>query len=835
MDRAHNEPSEPYPEPLTRRERAVLVLLADGLTAPEIAEKLTLGTSTVKSHLQHLYDKLGVNSRRQAVVRARALGLLGGPSSTMPASLPTTPAGRQHNLPLRVTRFFGREVEIEQIKARLAKWRLVTLTGSGGVGKTQLALRVAGGLLDSFRDGVWLAELAPLANPDLVPHHVAGAFGVSEETGQPILETLLHHLRSRHVVLLLDNCEHVLEACAQLADRLLQVCPGVTILATSRELLAVAGEVVYPVSSLPFPDNEDHEADLEMLGQYPALRLLVDRARLVQPGFQLSQDNAAALVRICRQLDGIPLALELAAARLRLLDPAALAARLDDALSVLTGGSRTALPRQQTLRATLDWSHKSLSEAERLLLERLSVFAGGCTLEAAEAVCSGNGLEAGQVLEALAGLVDKSMVIADRQPGQERRYRLLEMVRQYAGDMLWQAEGGEFVRRQHLTYFLALAEQAQPHLDHHDVHEVAWLNRLEGDLDNLRAALGWALEHNLEAALRLAAALFWFWQNRGYVNEGRQWLQRAVDAEARERRDEPLLPARAQLRVDAVLALAYLMQANMERASPWFEEALALWRPLGPAGGPRMAHVLLVLAKWAMIRGDYARANALKAESLSLLPEGNNDHDKAWALNILAEFARAEGDFVVARTILEKRLAVVARIGGKGALLGTLSELGEVAHNLGDHQTAKVRYAESLAVALEMGNRDAVNVVRSELAHLERRLGHYAEARANYAGTILAWQQSENPGAVAHQLECFAYIARAQSQAHRAVRLLGAAEALREDAGSPMTPSERVEYDREVSLLRLHLAEPAIASAWAEGRTMTKEQAIAEALAEDAA
>lgn len=367
------------------------------------------------------------------------------------------------------------------------------------------------------------------------------------------------------------------------------------------------------------------------------------------------------------------------------------------------------------------------------------------------------------------------------------------------------------------------------------MHEVAWLDRLEGDLDNLRAALGWALEHDLEAALRLAAALFWFWQNRGYVNEGRQWLQRAVDAETRERRDEPLVPARAQLRVDAVLALAYVSQGSMERASPWFEEALALLRQLGPAGEPRMAHVLLVLAKWAMVRGDYVRAKTLKAESLSLLPESDDDHDKESALNIRAEFARAEGDFVLARTILEERLALVSRMGGKGALVSTLSELGEVAHNLGDEQTARARYAESLAVALEMGNRDAVNVVRSELAHLERRLGHYAQARANYAGTILAWQQSENPGAVAHQLECFAYIARAQFQAYRAVRLLGAAEALREDTGSSMTPGERVEYDREVSLLRLHLAEPAFASAWAEGRAMSKEQAIDEALAEDAA
>jgi predicted ATPase/DNA-binding CsgD family transcriptional regulator len=830
MGGTHNASVKPLLEPLTRREREVLALLAHGYTAPEIAERLTVAVSSVKSHLRHLYGKLGVNSKRQALNRAEVLGLIG---PIAPPAVPQHP-GHKHNLPLQVTRFFGREGELAQLQERLAEHRMVTLTGSGGVGKTRLSLQAAGEILDDFSGGVWLVALAPLTDPMLVAQHVASVLGVSENPERSVIEGLKLFLRDRQVLLVLDNCEHLLEACAKLAEALLHASPNLKILASSREPLGILGEAVIGVRSMPFP-NPDHLPPIERLHDYTAISLFVDRARLVLPDYQATDHNATALARICQRLDGIPLAIELAAARVNVLSAANLSERLDDAFRVLTGGSRTALPRHQTLRATLDWSYELLSEAERLLLQRLSGFAGGCTLEAAEAVCSGSGLETSQVLEVLAGLVDKSMLIAERQPEKETRYRLLEMVRQYAGELLLQAEAGEYVRRQHLTYFFALAEQAQPHLDHHDAHEVAWLDRLESDLDNLRSALGWALEHNVEAAMRLAAALFWLWQNRGYQTEGRQLLQRAVDAEARERGDVPLTAARAQVRMDAVLNLAYLMQENMERASPWFEEALALLRQLGPAGERRMAHVLLVLAKWALVRGDHAQAKALKAESLSHLPESDEYFDQESALNILAEFARAEGDFVLARSILEQRLGLVAKQGSNGALLSTLMELGEVAVRLGDEQTAKARYAESLAVALDLGHRVAANAIESELAHVARRLGHHAQARANYASTILAWQQSENPGAVAHQLECFAFIARTQSQAHRAARLLGAAETLREGTSSPMTTSERVEYDREVSFLRAQLAEPAFASAWSKGRAMTTAQAIAEALDEDAA
>jgi len=366
MSSSKGNPVNPLAEPLTRREREILALLAQGLTAPEIAERLTVAVSSVKTHLQHLYGKLGVNSKRQATARARELGLLEVPAAPAPISpvaaaipLPPPRPVRKHNLPVHVTRFFGRENEIAGLKQRLADHRLVTLTGSGGVGKTRLSLQAAGEILDDFSGGVWLVELAPLTDPLLVAQHVASVLGVSENPERSVLESLKLFLHDRQVLLVLDNCEHLLEACAQLAEALLHASPTLKILASSREPLGIAGEAVNSVPSLPFP-NPDHLPPIEQLDNYTAIRLFVDRARLVLPDYQVADHNAAALARICQRLDGIPLAIELAAARVNVLSAVNLAERLDHAFRVLTGGSRTALPRQQTLRATLDWSYELL-------------------------------------------------------------------------------------------------------------------------------------------------------------------------------------------------------------------------------------------------------------------------------------------------------------------------------------------------------------------------------------------------------------------------------------------------------------------------------------------
>ncbi|MEP7358200.1 MAG: LuxR C-terminal-related transcriptional regulator, partial [Anaerolineales bacterium] len=501
MQTVDTELSQRLIEPLTRRERQMLALLAEGYSRPEIAARLTVGLASVKTHLHHLYGKLGVSSKRQALDRAQVLGLL------TPAAPATSPAaGLGHNLPLQVTRFFGRDAELGQLSDQLDENRLVTLTGPGGVGKTRLSLRVAENALGEFADGVWLVELAPLADPELVSRQAAAALGLSDEPGRPSLDVLTAYLRRRQALLVLDNCEHLLTACAHLAEALLRACPALKILASSRQPLGADGEAVFRVPSLSFP-AAGKPLTAERLAEFPSARLFMDRARLVVPDYQLSAHNAAAISRICRQLDGIPLALELAAARTKLLTAQQVAARLDDALGLLTNGRQTALPRQRTLQATIDWSFGLLTEPERLLVLRLSVFAGGCTLAAAEAIGSGDGLEASQVLDLLTALVDKSLVMAERRQNNETRYHLLETVRQFAWDKLGAAGAQRQSEARHQDYFMAFAQANVPKTATGE--RLIWERKLLDERDNFRRALEWSFgdQAEVETGPRLLAVL----------------------------------------------------------------------------------------------------------------------------------------------------------------------------------------------------------------------------------------------------------------------------------------------------------------------------------------
>jgi predicted ATPase/class 3 adenylate cyclase len=439
-----------------------------------------------------------------------------------------------HNLPRQLTSFIGRDGEMAEIKQLLSKTALLTLTGAGGCGKTRLALQVAADVLEEFEEGVWLVELAALADSTLVPQTVAAALGVREEPGRPLTETLIDYLRPRQVLLLLDNCEHLLSASAQLADTSLRACPRLRVLVTSREGLGIAGETTYRVPSLSLPDLQ-HLPPVAALSQFEATRLFVDRAAAAVPSFTLNEQNAPSVAEVCYRLDGIPLAIELAAARVKALPVEQITRRLDDRFRLLTGGSRAALPRQQTLRATIDWSYDLLSEAERMLLRRLSVFAGGWTLEAAEAVGAGEGINDDEVQELLTTLVEKSLVLYEEQRG-EARYRLLETVRQYSRERLLESGEMQVVCSRHASFYLNFAEQAEPELRRSD--QVGWLNRLDVEHDNLRAALEWSLlgDNQGEVGLRLAGALWWFWLVRSHFTEGRNWLDaavsRAVDAPA---------------------------------------------------------------------------------------------------------------------------------------------------------------------------------------------------------------------------------------------------------------------------------------------------------------
>ena len=439
-------------------------------------------------------------------------------------SMPASTSQAKHNLPIQLTRFFGREQEIEKVKNILAEDRLVTLTGSGGVGKTRLSLEVANGVLPDFADGVWLVELDSLADPELVPKQVAMALEVLEQPNVPMIDSVSNFLRKRQVLLVLDNCEHLLDGCSHLADALLHASPGVKILATSREPLGVQGEAVFQVPSLPFPEL-NQALSIESLDSYASVRLFHDRARLALRDFQLTPENAPALAQICQRLDGIPLALELVAARLNVLTVKQLAVYLDDAFRLLTGGSRLAVPRHQTLRATIDWSYNLLSDPERLLFRRLAVFAGGWTLEAAEAVCGGDGLNAENMLDLLASLVAKSMVIVDRQD--EPRYRLLETMRQYAREELLNSGESTQLFNRHRDYFKAFIEAFVPK---QWIKEwKPWRKKISVDIENVRQSLEWSFSRpeDAEQALRTVLSMDFYW---GYWegNEAFEWGKRGI-------------------------------------------------------------------------------------------------------------------------------------------------------------------------------------------------------------------------------------------------------------------------------------------------------------------
>jgi predicted ATPase/class 3 adenylate cyclase len=476
----------------------------------------------------------------------------------------------RHNLPTQMTTFIGREKEMTEIKEAIQDHRLVTLTGAGGTGKTRLALQVAADLLDQFPDGVWFVELAQIADPELIPQTILTATEVQIQPGRSALDSLIDFLREKTSLVVLDNCEHLIEACTKFADTILHSALNLKILASSREALGVRGEQAWHVPSLSTPDLK-HLPPAEQLSQYEAVRLFIDRAILVQPHFEITNENAPALAQICYRLDGIPLALELAAARVRVLKVEQIAERLNDRFRLLTGGSRTALPRQQTLRATIDWSYNLLSESERLLITRLAVFMGGCTLEIVEQVCSDARINAEDILDVISHLVDKSLISVDEHT-RHTRYRMLETVRQYAQEKLFESGEGENAHNRHLQAFSELTEIAEPELT--GPRQIEWLDRLEVELGNLRAALEWTIESDIAAGLRLGAALWRFWLVRGYLAEGREWLENLLSAPSNTQ------PAYLSARAKALYVASYLTLAQGEfaRGLALAEESLILSR-----------------------------------------------------------------------------------------------------------------------------------------------------------------------------------------------------------------------------------------------------------------
>ena len=723
-----------------------------------------------------------------------------------------------HNLPVALTSFIGRERELAEAAERLAATHLLTLTGPGGTGKTRLSLQLATQVLEHYPHGVWLVELAPLADPALLAQTIAAVWGLRDLPGRPLTDLLQDYLRAKTLLLILDNCEHLVEACAQLATELLRGCPRLTILASSREALGIAGETAYRVPSLSLPAAQ-HPPSLAEAAQYEAVRLFVARAQAVHAAFALTAQNLPAIVQICRRLDGIPLALELAAARVKVLSVAQIAERLDDRFRLLTGGSRTALPRQQTLRALIDWSYDLLPAEECAALRRLSVFAGGWTLPAAEAVLGPD------ALDWLAHLVDKSLVVVDDAlPGGQTRYRLLETIRQYARDKLLTAGEAEATRAQHLAYFLQLTEAAEDRL--RGAEMVAALDELEVEQDNLRAALEWALDQDPLAAARLMAVLWSFFGRRASVVEGLRWVQAALGRlTAPPAAPAEVWPVRARVLMGAAALAFQLGQTAVAR--PAVEAAIAAAREIN-ATRP-LALALGMGATIAGMYGEVPRARAWADESLALCRQHGYGYELGMysgAHMFLAVVAQ-EG---LPPDLRAEMVRAARASGNPWALAMALQNVARLNVAGGDLETAYAGFEETLGLYAQIGDRHFGNASRSEMAHVRRKQGRYAEAAAGYAGTIPVWQELGHLPALARELECLAFIAGATGQAERAARLLGAAEVLRETLSAPMSAIERREYDEQVAALRAHLPAPALEAAWAAGRALTRDEAVAYAL-----
>jgi predicted ATPase/class 3 adenylate cyclase len=691
-------------------------------------------------------------------------------------SLEATP----NNLPHQVTSFVGRESELVELRRLLTRTRLLTLTGSGGCGKTRLGLQLAAYALERFPDGAWLVELAPLADPDLVPQTVASVLGLKGEPGKPIARSLIEHLEDKRLLLLLDNCEHLLDGCAQLVATLVRQCPQVTLLASSREALGIGGEQAYRVPSLSLPDPK-REHTRKSVARFEAIQLFTDRALFARPDFQVTDQNVAALASICQRLDGIPLAIELAAARVRSLAVEEINRKLDQRFQLLTGGSRTALPRQQTLRSLIDWSYDLLSDRERQVLQRLSVFAGGWTLEAAERVCAGDGVAEQEVLDLLTSLCDKSLVLVEQNDG-GYRYRLLETVRQYARERLLTSTGAEAVRARHRDCFLALAEETHAKLK--GPEQAMWLQRLEAEHENLRASLEWSLaDAGLNAGLRLCGALQYFWIMRGHFSEGRWWCNR-------------------------ILANAGAGARTSERANALNAAGLLAYR-----------------------QDDFAAARVLLEEGLAIRRQVGDRKGIGVAAGNLGMVVLDQGDFASARALHQESLLIARELGNRNGVLASLANLGNANYAQGDFAGAQALFEESLAISRELEDAHSTAMSLHWLGIIEGVQGHQRAAGALYQESLLILRGLGLRGRIFYSIQALATVAAALGNPLRAARLWGAEERLREEIGLPRPRGELPEADPQIRDTRATVADgAAFDRAWQEGRALPIEQAIALAL-----
>jgi predicted ATPase/class 3 adenylate cyclase len=736
----------------------------------------------------------------------------------------------RNNLPLQPTPLIGREKEVSEVCQRLSRpaVRLLTLTGAGGTGKTRLGLQAAAELTQDFDDGVFFVSLAAIRDPQLLVPAMAGTLGVKEAGGQPLLENLEYYLHEMSMLLVLDNFEQILEA-APMVSELLSGAPNLKVLATSRIPLRLYGEHEYSVPPLALPDPE-RPPSVERLTQYEAVRLFVERAQAAKADFSVTNESAPAVAEICYRLDGLPLAIELAAARIKVLSPQKMLGRLGNRLKLLTGGARDLPERQRTLRSTIEWSYGLLEEGEKVLFARISVFAGGRTLEAIEAICDAGGDLAVDVLDGLSSLVDKSLLKQEEGVGGEPRFVMLETIHEYAREKLQGSGEAEEVRRLHAEYFLALAEEAEPAVE--GAQQPAWVERLEEEHDNMRRALSWSLGQGQDAelTLRIGAALGEFWNLRGYYGEGRRWLEEALANSS---------PAPTAARARALQRVSWLafMQGDLDRAEEASEEGLGLegvelFRTGG--GDSTAAELQIVLGLVVGARGELERETELLEECLKLSQEAGSLRGMALSLFCLGAAWRARGDIERATQLLEEALTMFRETGDQGLIASVLTHLGFTFLFQGDLERATATSEEAAAMFREQKHLSYLSEALDSLGWVALLRGDSERARVLYAESLGLKREVGDKLVTPGPLEGLASVAGARGEAERAARLFGASEVLREVMGTPPEPGDSALQEPYLSAARSQLDEMSWQEVWAEGRVMTLDEAISYALEEEA-
>jgi len=732
-----------------------------------------------------------------------------------------------HNLPVPLTQFIGRQQELADLERLLTDTRLISLTGPGGCGKTRLALQVAITVSSRFKDGVWLAELAPLRDPVFVPLLLMKILDIPNRPEQSALESLLDYLQSKEMLLVLDNCEHLIADCAQLVGQILSQTAALRILVTSREPLAIAGEMIYPVPGLSLPPAGAGVAgDPRELMQYDAVRLFVERTRALLPPFTVSTANASTIVKICRQLDGLPLALELASAHTNVLSLQEILRRLDDRFALLISRQRSELdPRHRTLRVAIDWSYDLLSPPEQIMLGRLSVFAGGCSLATAEDVCAGDGLEREQILGLLSSLVNRSLVVAHTLLRAEARYSLLATIWQYAQEKLFDSGEWTVIRDRHLQCFLELTEETDEKL--RGEYQLLWLNWLDSEYDNIRAALAWAVEGGLmesdrvSAGLRITTSLYQFWRIRDYGEEGLNWCKQLF-AEANDE-ISPIVRANA-------LSYASIwagLRGQFEEQMGYAEEAVLSGEAAGEAGKQVFALALGVQGYAARKAGDYLTAITLAMREIQLLREVGDVYMLGVALSLTSYYAMSIGQFEQARAMQDEALPLLREAGDPFRIAMALNYAGDLARCEGNYQTAQTAYEESISLLRKINSVGDLASAFQNLGHTFLHLGDLGRAKALFGESMASHKEQGNRPGMAECLLGFAALAIIADLPAAGARLLAAAAAIGGRHITSEWAATRMEYEHYLERARAGLAARAFQAEQAAGQRLSLEQALA--------